>query len=157
MFVLVEIDESNWRRALAVEVRTDQVPFVADHQPVALVILSKCYVRPDGQTWTPYLALDDEEPVGVVAVASQGHHAHLRHLAIDHRRQGEGLGRMLLDAVVAVISRSQPMCRSVIVTAHPENEIALSLYLSAGFRRTGAFSGVEPVLSLDLTGPRQGP
>jgi ribosomal protein S18 acetylase RimI-like enzyme len=157
MFELVEIEESNWRRALEVEVRADQVPFVADHQPVALVILSKCYVRPDGQTWTPYLALDDEESVGVVAVASEGDHAHLRHFAIDHRRQGEGLGRMLLDAVVAAISRSQPMCRSVIVTAHPENEIALSLYLSAGFRRTGAFAGVEPVLALDLSGPRQSP
>ncbi len=78
MFALVEIDEANWRRALAVEVRADQVPFVADHQPVALVILSKCYVRPGGQTWTPYLALDDEEPVGVVAVVSEGDHAELR-------------------------------------------------------------------------------
>jgi ribosomal protein S18 acetylase RimI-like enzyme len=153
VFELVTIDASNWRRALAVEVRTDQVRFVADHQPVALVILSKCYVRVDGQTWTPYLALDDNQPVGVVAVATEENHAHLRHFAIDHRRQGEGLGRMLLDSVVAAISRSQPTCRSVIVTAHPENEIALSLYLSAGFRRTGAFSGIEPVLALDLAGP----
>ena len=157
MFELVEIDASNWRRALAVEVRTDQVRFVAAHQPVALVILSKCYVRPDGQTWTPYLALDDDEPVGVVAVASEDDHADLRHFAIDHRRQGQGLGRRLLDTVIAAISLSQPKCRSVIVTAHPDNEIALSLYLSAGFRRTGASSGIEPVLSLDLTGPRQRP
>jgi ribosomal protein S18 acetylase RimI-like enzyme len=153
VFELAEIDASNWQRALAVEVRTDQVRFVADHQPVALVILSKCYVRPDGRTWAPYLALDDEEPVGVVAVASEGDQAQLRHLAIDHQRQGEGLGRMLLDAVVAAIRRTQPMCRSVIVTAHPDNEVALSLYLSAGFRRTGAISGVEPVLALDLTAP----
>jgi hypothetical protein len=64
---------------------------------------------------------------------------------------------MLLDAVVLAISRTQPMCRSVIVTAHPDNEIALSLYLSAGFHRTGAFSGIEPVLSLDLSGLRQSP
>jgi len=55
VFELAEIDESNWRRALAVEVRADQVPFVADHQPVALVILSKCYLRPGGYTWTPAL------------------------------------------------------------------------------------------------------
>lgn len=152
MFELVEMDASNWRRALEVEVRTDQVPFVADHQPVALVILAKCYVRAGGQTWTPYLALDDDEAVGVAAVASEGDHAHLRHVAIDHRRQGQGRGRMLLDAVVAAITRSQPTCRSVIVTAHPENEIALALYLSAGFRRTGELSGIEPVLSLDLAG-----
>lgn len=153
MFELVEIDGSNWRQALAVEVRTDQVQFVADHQPVALVILSKCYVRPDGQAWTPYLALDDGVPVGVVAIASERERVHLRHFAIDHRRQGEGLGRKLLDAMVSEISRAQPMCRSVIVTAHPENGIALSLYLSAGFRRTGAFSGIEPVLQLELRPP----
>lgn len=153
MFELVEIDESNWRRSLAVEVRTDQVPFVADYQPVALVILSKCYVRPEGQTWTPYLALDDEQPVGVVAVVSKGDHAQLRHMAIDHRRQGEGLGRLMLDAVVDAIRCSRPECRSVVVTTHPDNEIALSLYLAAGFSRTGASSGIEPVLLLDLTEP----
>ena len=33
----------------------------------------------------------------------------------------------------------------------PENQIALSLYLSAGFSRTGEYSGIEPELSLDLT------
>jgi ribosomal protein S18 acetylase RimI-like enzyme len=154
VFELAEIDASNWRVALAVEVRSDQVRFVADHQPVALVILSKCYVRPEGQTWTPYLALYDSEPVGVVAVVSEGDTVHLRHLAIDCRRQGEGLGRMLVDAVIAAIRRDQPMCRFVNVTAHPENEIALSLYLSAGFRRTGAMSGIEPVLALDLTEQR---
>lgn len=153
MFELSEIDASNWRLALAVQVRTDQVPFVADHQPVALVILAKCYVRPNGHTWTPYLALVDQDPVGVVAVASDGEVANLRHFAIDHRRQGEGLGRKMLAAAIDAISRDQPTCRSVIVTTHPENEIALSLYLSAGFRRTGDFSGIEPVLALDLGGP----
>ncbi len=157
MFELAEIDESNWRRALAVELRTDQVPFVADHQPVALVILSKCYVRPGGQRWKPYLYLVDEMPVGVIAVASDSEHAYLRHFAIDHRRQGEGLGRLMLDEVVAAISRDQPNCRSVIVTTHPDNEIALSLYGSAGFRRTGALSGIEPVLALDLSEPRPNP
>ena len=154
MFELAEIDASNWRHALSVEVRADQVRFVADHQPVALVILSKCYLRPGGHTWTPYVAFQDAVPVGVAAVASHDDRAHLRHVAIDHRRQGEGLGRMLVDAVVAAISRSRPACRTVEVTAHPENEPALALYSSAGFRRTGAFSGIEPVMALDLTDRR---
>ena len=157
MFELAQIDGSNWRRAVAVEVRSDQIRFVADHQPVALVILSKCYIRPGGERWTPYLALVDDQPVGVAAVAADRDRAHLRHVAIDHRRQGEGLGRMMLDAVVAAITRDQPMCRSVIVTAHPENEVALSLYLSSGFRRTGALSGIEPELALDLIEPRPDP
>ena len=153
MLELVEIDASNWRQALAVEVRADQVQFVADFQPVALVILSKCYVRPDGQAWTPYLALDNGEPAGVLALVSQGDLAHLRHFAIDYRRQGEGLGRLMLDAVVTAIKGSHPTCHYVQVTAHPENEIALSLYESSGFRRTGALSGIEPVLVLAINDP----
>jgi ribosomal protein S18 acetylase RimI-like enzyme len=154
MLELAEIDATNWRDALTVEVRADQIPFVADVQPIALVILAKCYVRPDGQSWTPYLALDDGEPVGVVAVAAEDDHAHLRHFAIDHRRQGEGLGRLMLEAVIALVSSAQPTCRYLQVTTHPENEVALSLYRSGGFRETGAFSGIEPVLALDLIEPR---
>lgn len=150
VFELVEMDASNWREALAVVVRPDQVRFVADHQPVALVILAKCFVRPGGKTWTPYLALQDGEPVGVAAVASEGTQAELRHVAIDHRRQGDGLGRRLVDALVDTIVRTQPTCRSVNVGAHPENEIALSLYRSAGFRDTGRMSGIELELTLDL-------
>jgi ribosomal protein S18 acetylase RimI-like enzyme len=153
VFELVEIDASNWRQAVAVEVRDDQVPFVADHQPVALVILAKCHVRPGGHVWTPFLAFADGAPVGVAAVAVEGDRAHLRHVAVDHRRQGRGLGRELVDALVAAIRRTQPGCRSVVVTAHPDNEVALALYESAGFRRTGAVDGIEPVLTLDLTSP----
>jgi diamine N-acetyltransferase len=151
VFEVAEIDASNWRQALSVEVRSDQVRFVADHQPVALVILAKCYLRPGGHTWTPYVAFDDADPVGVAAVASDDDRAHLRHVAIDQRRQGEGLGRLLVDAVVAAIREGRPACRWIEVTTHPENEVALRLYQSAGFHRTGAFSGIEPVMALDLT------
>ena len=157
MFELLEIHESNWEKAFAVEVRREQDRYVAAHQPVALVILATCYVRPDGRSWLPYVAIQDDVPVGVAAVASAGDRAQLRHVAIDHRRQGEGLGRRMVDALVATIGRTQPTCCSVIVTTHPENEAALSLYLSAGFRRTGAMSGIEPVLRLDLAGSSAAP
>jgi ribosomal protein S18 acetylase RimI-like enzyme len=152
---LVEIDAANWRQSLTVEVRPDQVALVADVQPVALVILAKCYLRPEGQTWTPYLALYRGEAVGVTGVASGSDRAYLRHFAIDHRRQGEGLGRLMLDEVVAAIRSSQPACRYVQVTTHPENTAALALYRSAGFRDTGDLAGIEPVLLLEIvpTGP----
>lgn len=153
---LVEIDEGNWRQSLAVEVRPDQVALVADVQPAALVILAKCYLRPEGQTWKPYLALDDGEPVGVCGVASESARAHVRHFAIDHRRQGEGLGRLMLDEVIKAIRKSQPACRAVQVTTHPENEAALALYRSAGFRDTGDVAGIEPVLVFDIAGTSAG-
>ena len=154
MLQLCEIDVANWARAVEVEVRPEQVPFVADVQPVALVILAKCYLRPDGHRWTPYLAVDDGQPVGVVAVVSTPDRAHLRHFAVDHRRQRRGYGRMMLDCVIASIREEQPALRHVQVTTHPENGPALSLYESAGFRRTGAFTGIEPVLVLDLSDGR---
>lgn len=147
---LRKIDAANWRRAVAVEVRPDQVRFVADVQPVALVILAKCYLRPDGHRWTPYLAVGDDEPLGVVAVVSEPDRAQLRHFAVDHRWQGRGHGRSMLEAVIAAIREEHAACRSVQVTTHPENGPALSLYESAGFRRTGAFAGIEPVLVLEL-------
>ena len=150
MLELVEIDAGNWRQALAVEVHPDQVPFVADVQPVALVILAKCYVRPDGLRWTPYLALQDGEPVGVTAVASEPDRAHVRHFAIHRNRQGKGVGRSMLDAVIAEVRASDRSCRSLQVTTHPDNRVALRLYEAAGFRRTGERSGIEPVLVLDL-------
>jgi ribosomal protein S18 acetylase RimI-like enzyme len=151
VFKVVEIDESNWQDALTVEVRSDQLSFVASYSPVALVILSKCYVCPEGQAWRPFLAIDGDVPVGVAAIASSPERAQLRHVAIDHRRQGEGLGRRFVDELVAIISRAQPSYRSVVVTTHPDNQVALSLYSAVGFRRTGAVSGIEPVLALDLT------
>lgn len=48
--VLLEpIDARNWRESLGVRVAEEQLRFVADHQPVALVILAKCYVQPGGR------------------------------------------------------------------------------------------------------------
>jgi len=149
----VEIDAANWRRALAVMVRPDQLPFVAEVQPVALVILAKCYVRPEGQIWTPYVALYDGTPVGVTAIAQESDQAHLRHFAIDHQWQGQGLGRLMLDAAIAAVRDSQPPCRQMQVTTHPDNDVALTLYQTAGFTKTGELSGIEPVLVLDLVGP----
>ncbi len=57
---LVDIDESNWRNALGVRIPDDQLPLVADYQPVALVILAKAYVQPGGRSWEPlaYVAGD---------------------------------------------------------------------------------------------------
>ena len=150
MFELREINLSNWEQAVAVEVRNDQVRFVAPYEPVALVILAKCFLQPEGRTWLPFVALHDDVPVGVAAVAVGAENAQLRHVAIDRRWQGQGLGRQMVDALVATIAETQASCRSIVVTTHPENEPALALYLSAGFRRTGALSGIEPVLALDL-------
>ena len=50
---LAPIDQHNWRAALAVEVTSGQLAFVAGYQPVALVILAKAYVRSGDLGWEP--------------------------------------------------------------------------------------------------------
>lgn len=86
--VLEVIDAGNWREALDVLVRDDQLAFVADHQPVALVILAKCFVRPGGRRWEPLLVRDARGlTVGVLALEHGPDGCELRNFAIDARRQ----------------------------------------------------------------------
>ena len=81
------IDGSNWRESLAVEVTAEQLRFVADHQPVALVMLAKAYVRPGGFDWWP-LSIHREADgalVGVGELVVGAPSLRLVHLAIDRR------------------------------------------------------------------------
>jgi ribosomal protein S18 acetylase RimI-like enzyme len=62
--------------------------------------------------------------------------AYLSLLAVDSRAQGRGLGRSLLLAAVAEARRAgHPRC---LLHALDDNEPALGLYRSAGFRPLGA-------------------
>src|SRR5689334_22995056 len=70
----------NWRETLRLTVRADQQRFVAEHAPIAAVILSKAYVSALGMTWEPYAFAVDGELVGMVALAAEPEHADLRWL-----------------------------------------------------------------------------
>ena len=147
---LVEIDESNRALALTVEVRPEQVPYVADEAAVARTILRKCAGPTGDETWTPYVAIDADGAAAVFALVASGDEVRLRHMAVDHRRQRTGVGRRVVGEVIALILRDPAGWRSIVVTTHPDNRVALALYESVGFARTGAFEGIEPVLTLDL-------
>lgn len=141
----------NWRRALLVTVRPEQLAFVADHQPVALVILAKSYVRPGGRQWEP-LAIVDEvgNIVGLVALAHSGTSTEMLHLAIDAASQGQGLGTAAVDAIIGYVHRGRPSCRELTLSVHPDNELAQHVYRSAGFEPTGALRDGEPLFALEL-------
>ncbi len=79
---LAPIDQHNWRAAVAVQVSPEQVQLVAGHQPVALVILAKAYVRPGDLDWEPLAVTAASSVVGVVALAHARTHTELLHLAI---------------------------------------------------------------------------
>lgn len=145
---LAPIDQHNWRAALAVQVTADQLPYVAGHQPVALVILAKSYVRPGGLDWEPLAVTANGSVVGVVALAHARTHSEVFHLAVEVSRQRQGVGLAAVDALVAYVAATRPDAEQIRLTVHPENEPAQRLYRSRGFLPNGEIRDGEPVWSL---------
>lgn len=147
---LAPIDASNWRDAAGVTVDEDQVTFVADWQPVALVILAKSYVGDGDRVWDPVVIHDDADRiVGVagIAVGASGH-AELLHLAIDRTAQRHGLGGRAVGLIVERLTASG--VRQLELTVHADNAVAQRLYRRAGFEPTGQQRHSEPVWRLRL-------
>ncbi len=147
---LALIDQHNWRAALAVQVTPDQLRYVAGHQPVALVILAKAYVRPGDLDWEPLAVTAGASVVGVVALAHASTHTELLHLAVDVSKQGQGVGSAAVELLVAHVVETRPDVEAVRLTVHPENERAQRLYRSRGFLPNGDVRDGEPIWSLNL-------
>ena len=147
---LVPIDQSNWRAALRVLVSAEQLPMVADSQPVALVILAKAYVQPGGRRWEPLGYVDsDGNIVAVRVLAHTEDVSEVQNLAVDIARQGAGVGTKTMNAVL-------DWCREqgssfVEMTVHPDNAAAARLYRGVGFEPAGETRNDEPVWSISLT------
>lgn len=142
---LVPIDALNWRAVLAITVTDDQLPFVADHQPVALVILAKAYLGLGGRRWTPLaIVLDHDKLVGVAALADRNDTAELFHLAVDHRHQRRGIATQALRSIID-FADTVLGCSELELTVHPDNQPAQRLYTAAGFAPTGEHRDGEPV------------
>jgi diamine N-acetyltransferase len=149
-FRLEAINQHNWRAAVAVRVSEDQLRFVAGHQPVALVILAKAYIRPGDIDWEPLAVISDASVVGVVALAHFEGYTELLHLAIDTTRQGQGIGSAAVKLVLAHVAASRAGCQEVRLTVHPDNTRAQRLYRSVGFSPNGAMRENEPIWTLTL-------
>lgn len=146
---LVPLDRSNWRAALEVRVTDEQLPMVADCQPVAMVILAKAYVRPEGRLWEPlgYVGADGSI-LAVLALSYAGQVAEVRNFAVDIGHQGTGVG---LKAMRAVIEWSRRAGASTVeLTFHPANAAAARLYHRAGLRPTGKTRRGEPVWNISV-------
>ncbi len=147
---LAPITRANWRDAAAIQVGAGQLRFIASYEPVALVILSKAFVRVGDVDWWPYVVQDLGQCVGVLALVDERERngqVALFHLLIDASRQRCGYGRAALRLVVQ-LARSLDGCQRLHLTVHPDNQAALSLYLSEGFTRDGFDDDGELHLSI---------
>ncbi len=138
MAELVPITRANWRDATAVRVGAGQLRFIADYKPVALVILSKAFLRVADLDWWPYI-VRDEAVVGVLALVDERElhgQVALFHLLVDADHQRRGHGRAALRLVLE-LARDLPGCQRLRLTVYPENQAAIDLYRSEGFTRDG--------------------
>ncbi len=78
-----------------------------------------------------YLIEKDAKVVGYVSyeIKSEGH-AYLSSLVIDPEFQRQGIGREALTNVLRELETTE----RIDLTVHPENSVALQLYLSLGFQ-----------------------
>jgi diamine N-acetyltransferase len=146
-----EVTRENWHAALRLAVHPEQQRFIADHAPIAAIALAKAYIRPGGLVWIPYAFYLNTEMVGFTELAyepgSQENYW-IFHFFIDRHYQGQGYGKKALHLFLQIIKDHHPLCQSIQLTVHPENQRAQHLYTSAGFRPTGATLEGEPVYRL---------
>jgi diamine N-acetyltransferase len=147
------VTSANWEAALALEVRPDQLHYVADFAPPAAIGLIKAYVQPDGSPAVPLAIYADDAMVGFLLLTYEHNSAHdywVNHFFIDARRQRRGYGMAALAALAAWLIRQHPHCRSVGLSVDPTNATAERLYTRFGFQSMGYFSGGERVYRYSL-------
>ena len=140
---VVELTGDNVEDVLAVAPAPEQLRHV---NPVAWYVARSAYQ----QVWHPVgLATADVEVVGFAEWAydeSDGTYG-LGGIVIDYSRQGRGLGRAALDALVAHL-RAQPVPGDIVLTVHEDNTRARGLYERYGFDATGELVDGELVMVL---------
>lgn len=150
---LSEVTRKNWRSALDLTVSLEQQRFIADYVPIAAIALAKAYIRPGGLVWTPYAFYDKVEMVGFTELAYEPaslDNYWIFHFFIDQYHQGQGYGKEAIRLFLQFIMNHHPQCRSVQLTVHPENALALHLYTDVGFVPTDATLSGEPVYQKKL-------
>jgi len=150
---LRDITRDNWRATLALTVHPEQQRFIADHAPIAAIMLAKAYIRPDGLVWVPYVIYADAEMVGLIELAYEPGSRDqywVYHFFIDRLHQGKGYANVAFKAFIQLIRELYSDCRQINLAVHPENSRAQRLYTSLGFQPDGRELWGEPVYSLPV-------
>lgn len=153
MISLAPATAGNWRDLARVRAAEYQTRWVAE------VTYYLCLSAYDG-LWRSYAVLDDAgATVGHVmwAVDPEDDSHWLGGLVIDAERQGRGLGRATVEALLALWEREEPSLsgtpyREAALSVAAGNEAARRLYRSLGFVETGELSDDELVLRRRRTG-----
>lgn len=84
------------------------------------------------------VALDGDDVVGYAGLIAYDDEAHVATIGVAGNRQGEGIGALLLDALLAEADRRSPV---VLLEVRADNEVAQELYRRRGFAEIGRRRG----------------
>lgn len=143
---VVPATEQNWRDIARVRPADGQRDWVAD---ATYYLCLSAY----GDLWRSCAIVADGETVGHVMWAvdpDEGSHW-IGGLLVDAGRQGHGIGRGTVLALLDLWEREEPSLsgtpfREAALSVSPDNEVALGLYRSLGFLETGEVEDDEIVL-----------
>ena len=80
------------------------------------------------------VAEDDGTVVGYAGLIAYDDEAHVATIGVAQARQGEGIGALLLDALLEEADRRSPV---VLLEVRADNEVAQALYRRRGFTEIG--------------------
>ena len=133
---LVEINKDNWLRTVLLTTNEDAKAtvvekFVASN---ALSIVQSIYE-------TGWIVKGIEVDDKVIGFAMYGLDEDTKNywicrLMIDHKCQGKGYGR---EAIQLILDEMKQLdgCETIYLSTEPDNEVAIKLYESFGFQKTG--------------------
>ncbi|ADU29295.1 GNAT family N-acetyltransferase [Evansella cellulosilytica] len=141
---LVDIDESNWLECIRKKVTEKQVEYIASNA----VSLAQSKYQPK---WITKGIYDGNTMVGFTMYA---HHpaeeeGYLCRFMIDHRYQEKGYGKAAMNMVLDVF-KNEFKAKKGKLSVVPENDVAIKLYESTGFERTGIIEEDEEVMVVSL-------
>ena len=147
MINLKKITEDNFIDAFDLKLGAGQDGFVS--HPIRS--LAQAYVYRN--QCQPFGIYNDDEMVGYVMVIYDYDipEYDIWHMMIDVKHQGKGFGKAALEIVLSYIG-SKPFGDSnrVTLTCNKDNEVALALYHSIGFKDTGVIDDDEIEMSMEL-------
>ena len=144
------VTAQNWLDVLALEVHATQRLFVASVERS----LARAYIQPFGYTYEPMAIQVGNSLVGFYCLVyrpSDLSHCVLHNFFIDQRYQQRGYGRAFLEHFLAHLRRQTPLYGEVLLTVHPDNQVALRLYTIFGFVKTGRLLDGEEEMRLPLS------
>lgn len=140
---ICEVTTSNWRSIAALNVAKDQEPFIESN---AFSLAESLY---EGNGIS--VGLYDEETL--VGYAMYGWYCEkeesvwLDRFMIDETFQGKGYAKGFLQVLINYLKQKYD-CKTIYLSLHPENKVALQLYESFGFHLTDGIDDSGPVVGV---------